>query len=142
MRKMLTATKNQGVTLIEVIVFVVALGIVGATIATTIASALRHIPSTHNQTMATAAATACAEFLLWQRYLNGFNFNSQTCQGGIYDTQTWQFCSDHTPAGFTTSVKISCTTVAIPNFTVTGKLIKVTTTGPRTAVLNLLVADY
>ena len=137
-------SRNQGFTLIELVIFIVVLGIVGAVILNTTLFALKYSPLEHNQTVATATATKCMELFLGQRYLNGFTFNNQNCPGGSDDNTLPSFCSTLSPSGFTTTVTISCTTV--PNFTGTQafKQIKVATTDSKAAktVLNLLFANY
>jgi prepilin-type N-terminal cleavage/methylation domain-containing protein len=138
--------KNKGFTLIELIIFVIVLGIVSVTILNTMAVALRGTPIAHNQTIATTTATKCMDYFLGQYYLKGYDDPSLSTSPGTPVQQT--FCpvpNPPNPNSFSTSVKIT-------NAQIGGvsayKLITVTTnktgqtSGPETATLKLLIAKY
>ena len=135
--------KNKGFTLIELIIFIIVLAIIISILRTAITFALKYAPITHNQTVATASADACMGYLLGQRNLIGYNFNSQACPGGGDYTTVPTFCSNLNPTGFTTTIKISCATVSGFTGTQAFKKIDVTTTsGSTQTVLKQLIADY
>ena len=136
-------TKSKGFTLIELLIFVIILAIIISILRTAISFALKYAPVTHNQTVATAAADGCMGYLLGQRNLNGYNFNSQTCPGATDYTTVPSFCTNITPSNFTTTIKISCATVSGFTGTQAFKKIEVTTaSGSTKTILTQLIADY
>jgi type II secretory pathway pseudopilin PulG len=137
--------KNQGYTLVELIIFIVILAIVSSTILIGAVFAIKRSPITHRQTIATAAASGCLDYLLGQRELKGFNFNGQSCPGGGTTTIVPTFCSNIHPSGFTVAVNISCANVAGTSGSQEYKLIRVSNLDSKTQAgieLNLLIANY
>lgn len=137
--------KNQGFTLIELVIFIIVLGIVSAILLVTIVFALKATPIEHNQNVTTNTANMCLSYILGQRYLNGFNFNGQSCPGSADSNLLPDFCKTLTPGGFTTTVNISCATVSGFGGAQAFKLVRVVTAAGNQAAnttLNLLIADY
>lgn len=137
--------KNQGYTLVELIIFIVILGIVSSTILVGAVFAIKYSPITNRQTLATAAASGCLDYLLGQRDLNGFNFNGQSCPGGATTTIVPAFCANIHPSGFSVSVNISCASIAGAPGPQEYKMIKVSNLDSKTQAgteLNLLIANY
>jgi type II secretory pathway pseudopilin PulG len=64
---------SRGFTLIEVIVFIIVMGIIGATIFASMNTVLRGSVTSHHQTAALQTAVQCMEWFVGQRYLKGFD---------------------------------------------------------------------
>ena len=127
--------KYAAFTLIELIIFIVVIGIVGTSILVALNSVLRgeHVPS--RQVIATQTATKCADWYLGQRQLHGFNTAALTCPS----TAVPGFCA--APSGYIITTNVACTTLygeANANY----KTINIVVSGAGNASISLLLADY
>src|SRR5437773_888526 len=122
---------QQGFTLIEVILFIVILGVLASTILLASISALKNTPALHQGLIANQLANQCMEWFKGQRQLNGFS--SLTCPS----TPSPALCS--TLTGFTVTSSISCTAI---NGDSNYKTITVTVSGLGNATLSTLIAGY
>lgn len=126
---------NRGFTLIEVIIFILVMGIIGVTVLISMDTVLRGGSTSKQKTVALQTASQCMEWYLNQRHLNGFS--AIPCPS----TTVPSFCTP--PSGYTISTNISCTQL----YGETGanyKTITVTasSSGTNTASLSLLLANY
>lgn len=126
-------SKSQGFTLIEMIIFIVVLGLVAATILLSSTTILRGAPVSHNQAIATQTATKCMEWYLAQRYVNGYNSITSP------STTVPSLCT--ATNGFTIATSVVNTTLA-PDTASNYKTITVTVGGASSATLSLLIASY
>lgn len=125
--------KSQGFTLVEMIVFIVIMGIVGATILLASTTILSKQPALHNQTIATQSAARCLEWYWSQRSINGFD-------SIIAPSNTLpNIC--RVPSGFTITTNVINTTLA-PDIVPRYKTITVMVTGAASATMSLLIASY
>ena len=125
---------NRGFTIIELVIFIVIMGIIGVTILASFSAVLQGVAVPRQKIVATQTATRCLEWYLEQRYLRGFNAAALTCPS----TATPSFCA--VPSGYTISTNVSCTQL----YGETGanyKTITVTVGGLSDASLSVLVAS-
>ena len=125
--------KFYGYTIMELVIFIVVMGIIGTSILSSFIAVLRYTPKVHQETVATQSATRCIEWFLGKRYLYGFN--SITCPS----TTVPSFCT--VPSGYTISTNVDWTTLygdSSPHY----KTVTVTVSGVTDATLSLLLADY
>jgi prepilin-type N-terminal cleavage/methylation domain-containing protein len=94
--------KKQGFTLIELIMFIIIIGILATTILVSSNTVLRGTGRLNYQSAATDYAATCLEWFLGQRAINGFS--SIACN----NTTTPTFCN--VPSGYTISTNVACTT--------------------------------
>ena len=120
--------KQIGFTLIELIVFIVIIGILGSTFFISFNNALNNTGSAQDNLKALQTATQCMEWFIGQRRLKGFS--SLSCPS----TSVPSFC---TATGLT--VNIACTTLSSDS---NYKTITVTVSGAGDATLTTLIADY
>jgi len=120
-----------GFTLIELILFIVIMGILGSTILLSFVTALQKLPQTHQIYIADQAAQRCMEWILGQRKMNGLS--SVACPSST----TPAFCT--VPSGFTMSVNISCTTLSSDS---TYETVTVTVGGAGSTTLSALLGAY
>lgn len=93
-------SKKLGFTFIELIVFIVVIGIVAAVILTSFNTVFRGVGRAGYQTSATGYAVKCLEWVLGQRYLTGF---SNISCGNTVPT----FCN--VPSDYTVTTTVNCT---------------------------------
>lgn len=93
--------KNQGFTLIELVIFILIVGLLAAGILASYNTSLRGTARLKYQTSATGYAMKCLEWFLGQRYLKGFD--NISC-----NTTVPNFCN--VPSGFTITTNVVCTT--------------------------------
>jgi len=130
-QKQLFFQKEKGLTLIELIIFIVITALVAVSVFAGLNAAITLSPTAKAQTVAAQAASRCMEWYLGQRYMNGFT--AITCPS----TTIPSFCS--VPSGYSITSNVACTTIGSdPNY----KTITVTVTGQASASLSLLIADY
>ncbi len=123
--------KNSGFTLIEIIIFIVIIGLVANAILFAFSTSLQKIPTILQTSIASQTAKKCMEWFIGQRRLN--DYSAITCPS----TSVPSFCT--APAGYSLSVNISCTTI---NSDANYKTITVTVSGNGSASLTTLVANY
>lgn len=124
-------TKQDGFTLIEVIIFIVVTSLLATTILLAFSNSLSKGPTFLQNMIATQTGRKCMEWYIGQRWLNGYN--SISCPS----TTVPSFCT--APTGYTLSVNVSCTTI---NSDANYKTITVTVTGKGNVDLTTLVANY
>lgn len=122
--------REQGFTLIEIIVFIVVSSILMSTLLLGSTTALRNVPNTHNQWVAMQLARQCMEWFLTQGRVNGYA--SLTCPS----TPSASVCSP--PAGFNVTTSIACTTW---NSDTAYKTITVTVSGLASTSLSTQIGD-
>lgn len=122
--------KHNGFTMIEVILFIVVSALLMSTILLGADTALRSMPTVHQQWVAMQAARRCMEWFVDQRRLNGYA--SLTCPS----TPSAGIC---TTSGFSVATNIACTTW---NSDANYKTITVTVSGPADASLTTQIGDY
>lgn len=121
--------KNQtGFTLIELIIFIVILGLLINSIVLTLRAVLINTPTLNQQMIAMQTARQCMEWFIGQRRINGAS--SLICPS----TPSGTLCT--APSGYTISTSITCTTLSTDT---TYKTITVTVSGNGNAVLTSLI---
>jgi Tfp pilus assembly protein PilE len=126
---------DQGFSIIELIIFIVIMGIVGISVLASFNAVLKGTSVPRQQTVAWQVASRCIEWYLEQRYVNSFTTAALTCPSTTVPT----FCT--VPSGYSISTSVSCTQL----YGETGanyKTITVSVTGLGSASLSLLVALY
>lgn len=120
----------HGFTLVELILFIIISSLLASTILLAMNVVNLKNPAAKNQMIATHAAQKCMEWFIGQRRL--VSFGNLTCGS----TTVPSFCN---VAGVTTTVSITCTTIASD----TGyKTISIVVNNPGFASLSTLVASY
>jgi len=122
---------QSGFTLIEIILFIIITGLLASTLLLSFYTALRKVPTIHQEMIATQSAQTCMDWIIGQRFLNGLS--SVACPS----TTTPAFCT--APSGYTISVNIVCTTISSDS---TYETATVTIGGAGDAVLSTLLAAY
>jgi len=122
---------TAGFTLIEVIAFIIVIGLVMNTFILGIRALLLSSPKVHNQKIALETARACMEWYLGQRILNGYT--TYACPS----TPTSTNCS--APTGFSVTTNITCTTY---NSDTNYKTITVAVSGLASANLTSMVGNF
>lgn len=129
--------KKHGFSLIELVVFIVVMGIIATTILISFDIVLRGTPRTNYQATTMGYAINCIEWLYGQRRLNVNGFNNVSV-----GTTVPTFCNNSLPSGYTMTVNVSNTTFSgDSNY----KIITTTVTSPRNlgyANISLIVANY
>ncbi len=120
--------REKGHTLIELIIFLVIMGILTASMILAITMSLEHMPNIHDASTAIGLGQQRMEFVLGQRAIKGYSSFTDTCTGGSPPA----LCTD--PSGFTTSSTVTSVSG--------GKLITVTVTGNAALTLTEEVRDY
>lgn len=122
----------RGFTLIELVIFIVVMGIIATTILLALRTTLKYSSTPHRQAAATQTAARCAEWYLGQRYINGYDSIA------LYSGTAPNFC---TVSGYTVNANIS-------SFSLSGDsnykkvTITVSSGGVSAASLSLLIAKY
>lgn len=125
--------KKRGFTLIELIIFIVVMGILANSILLALNTTLRGTSRINYQTATTEYAVKCLEWFLGQRSLKGFA--SISC-----GTTVPTFCN--VPSDYTISTNVSCTENYY-NDTNNYKKITTTVSGDLGgATLSLIIANY
>jgi len=124
-------SRQQGFTLVEILVFLVVSGLLMTTILLAAENALRKAPSIHQQWTALQTARGCMEWLLEQRRLNGYSVY------GCPSTPSISACP--VPSGYSVSASVSCTTWSSDS---AYKTITVSVTGNAGTTLSTQVGDY
>jgi prepilin-type N-terminal cleavage/methylation domain-containing protein len=128
--------KHKGFTLVELIIFIVIIGVSVSSLITVYRTALKNTPTGNYQTTAIELAQGRMEIILGQKRLKGFTSFSDPCPAAAV-------CS--IPASLSDDFTIVSNVV---NTTISGdsnyKIITVTVTGPQNsrASLKTLVARY
>jgi len=103
---------TPGFTLIELLVFVVVLGIIASIPATAYLTVLRNSNVVTTQMKASKAASTCMDWYTGERYVKSFDSTNLVCGSApTYIVTTPTFCTNTTPAGYTTTTKIDCSTL-------------------------------
>lgn len=126
---------NRGFTIIELVVFIVIMGIVGVTILASFSAVLKGVAVPRQKTIATQTAARCMEWYLEQRYLYGFGAATLSCPS----TTVPSFCA--APSGYTIAASVSCTQL-YGEIGANYKTITVTVGGASSASLSLLLSSY
>ena len=124
--------KSNGFTLIELIIFIIVIGIASTTMLSAIDIILKTQHTTQENGTAVQVASRCLEWYWGHNQMKGYS--SITCPS----TTKPSFCS--APSGFTTAVSVTCTTLYSES-TANYKTIAVSVTGKGTASLSLLLAN-
>lgn len=124
--------KYLGYSLIEVILFIIVIGILASVILSALINPALKTPIDRQQVIAMETAQACMEWYIGQRRIHGFS--SIPCSAS---PSTPTICS--LPSGYSFSNSITCTTL---NSDSNYKIITVTVSGAGDATLTSLVADY
>ena len=122
--------KGDGFSLIEVIVFIVILGVLAAGLVVSFASPLRNSPEAGRLDLAAELAQQRMELILAQRRATGFAGFTDPCPGPAICTP---------PAGYTVTASIVAGYGADPtNY----KVVTVSVSGTSTISATALVANY
>jgi len=125
--------KKLGFTLIELVIFVVVMGIIASMISIFYGTLFRGSANINQQIDASQTATQCMEWYLGQRFISGFN--SSSLSNG---TSIPGFCT--VPTGYNIATTVSSITLyADP---INYKIITVTVTGQGNAKLSTIIANY
>ena len=123
--------KTGGFTLLEVLVFIIIMGLLATTIMISLTNMGQKSPEARQQMTASFIAQQCMEYLLGQRRVIGYS--TITCPSST----TPNFCT--VPSGYTLSTSIACTTL---NGDANYKTITLTVSGNGDATITSLVGDY
>ena len=130
-------TTDQGFTLIEILMFIVIMGIAGVSVLVSMNTILKGTVISKQQMIAAQTATRCMEWYLKQRYTQGFN--TATLNVG---TNVPGFCTP--PTGY--NLDVSVENMSMPNgdgsFDDNYKVINVNVTGLGEASLKMSLANY
>ncbi|MBU0455319.1 MAG: prepilin-type N-terminal cleavage/methylation domain-containing protein [Pseudomonadota bacterium] len=122
--------KTRGFTLVELIIFIVIMGIIGVTILFAVKTVLQGGPTVNHQMVATRTAERCVEWYLGQRRM-------KTYTGIALGSSVPSFCV--APSGYSISTNVASTTYyGDSNY----KTVTVTVSGAGSATFRLLLADY
>lgn len=125
-------SKLAAFSLIELVIFIVILGIVGTGLMVSFSTANRHAPKSEFNTVAIELAKTRLEIIAGQRSVVGFNPLSDPCATASPPAP----CTP--PSGYTVTATITNNWSGNTML----KLITVTTTGKGNATLSTLVGDY
>ena len=123
---------QQGFTLIELIIFIVILGILGVSILMTFSVALKNTPKVESASIATELAQQRMDVIFGQRKIVGFVSMADPC----VSTPSLPVCT--TPAGYTVTSSIANNWLGNTEF----KTITITVAGTGTASLTSMVGNY
>ena len=121
--------KNSGVTLIELIVFIVIMAIIVSAAGSMFATVLTSAPKVHHHSAATQLASQCLEGYLGERYIKGYST--------VSSATTPALCA--VPTGYTITKSVTNTT---KYGEASYKTITVTVAGEGNATMSLFIADY
>jgi len=121
--------KNSGVTLIELVMFIVIMGIISSTVGPMFFAILKNAPKVQHYSAATQLASQCLEGYLGERYIKGYST--------VLSATTPALCT--VPTGYTITKSVTNTTKYSE---ASYKTITVTVAGEGNATMSLLVADY
>lgn len=125
--------QQHGFTLIELILFIVIMGILSASILTALNQVLLTYAQPTKATIAMQLAKTRMELILAERKTTGFTSFTDPCVGGSPPA----VCT--APSGYTVTATISNLTLSSdPNF----KQIDVNVSGDAIAILNSFVGEY
>lgn len=120
--------QQQGFTFLELVVFIVVMGILAASLLSAFNVFLQKQPTVQASTLANSLAAQRMEIILGQKKISGFSAYSDPCPGQA-------ICS--VPAGFTVTSSIANNWNSDTNYNV----ITVNVTGKGTATLQTMVAN-
>jgi type II secretory pathway pseudopilin PulG len=122
--------KSKGFSLLELIIFVVVIGIAATTILSSMEMILKTQHTTQENGTAVQAASRCLEWFWGQNQMNGYSSVTSP------STTVPSFCS--VPSGFSIAVSVVNTTIASE---ASYKTISATVSGKGSSSLSLLLAD-
>lgn len=122
----------KGFSLIELIIFLVVIGIAATTVLSSMDIILKTTHTNQENGVAVHIASRCLEWYLGQNQMHGYE--SVICP----ETTVPSFCS--VPSGFSISVNVACTTL-YNEPTSHYKTVTATVSGKGSATLSLLLAD-
>jgi prepilin-type N-terminal cleavage/methylation domain-containing protein len=125
--------KNSGFTLIELIIFIVIIGMAAVALTVPLTTATQKLPTANHQTIAVALAQERMELILARRWLATYATFTDPCAGGSPPG----ICT--LPAGYTATANIAATTLSGDSGY---KTITVTISGAGDAALTTLVGNY
>ncbi len=124
----MTITQKQGFTFLELVIFIVIIGILAAGLLSAFNVFLQKQPSVQAATLANSLAAQRMEIILGQKKISGFSAYSDPCPGPA-------ICS--VPTGYTVTSSIANNWNNDTNYNV----ITVSVTGKATASLTTMVAN-
>lgn len=126
--------RSKGFTLIEVIIFIVIMGVLGVGVLASFNVAMQRAPSIQNSSRAIGLAKRRMEMVMG--YVDVYGFNNLTIDPCLGTYAGAYFCAD--PVGYTTTATI------IDDFSGDANLkqVSVNVTGNATASLSSLVGNY
>lgn len=129
--------KKSGFTFIELLIFIIIMGVIASLLATLFMTMLRRSATINSQNDASMAAVRCMDWFVGQRFINGFN--------NVNSSTNTSFCNS-VPTGYNIATNVSNTTLY--NNATSYRTITVTVTGTATdtssskAVLSTIIANY
>lgn len=127
--------KQRGFSLIELVIFIVVIGIIASGILVSYSTVLRGVPRANYQSSAMGYAINCLEWFLGQHHLNKFSDIN-------VGTAVPNFCSYKLPSGYNISTTVSNTTYRNDS---NYKIINAKVTSPRDlgyANISVIIANY
>lgn len=133
--------KIKAFSLIELIIFIVIMGIIATLLVSLYATTLKNSAVINNQNTASKIAARCMDWYLGERFINGFNSANLNCAN---PPTTPTFCA--ASAGYTITSLITCPTLygepgkyKIITLEVSGTT---SATKSGNAILSSMIADY
>lgn len=123
---------STGISLIELIISIIVIGIVAGSLLPAFSTALEGAPEVEYSTQAITYAKERMEIILGQKQIKGFDSFSDPCAGGSPPT----VCTD------TGDYTITSTIVGNWNGDTNYKMITVGVSGPSSAEIEALVSNY
>jgi prepilin-type N-terminal cleavage/methylation domain-containing protein len=134
--------KNSGFTLIELIIFIVIMGIIASMVAISYHTMFKGSGGINRQTLYSQAAVQCMEWYLGQRALNGYAGSELNTGTKTPGAGTPSFCT--APTGYGININITGLTLYAGDPSYKKIDISVTTLGSTQTITSLstIVADY
>jgi hypothetical protein len=120
-----------GISLIEMVIFIVLVGIIATGLMAALHESLKHLPENQDDIVAIHLAESRLEFLIGQKFINDFSHFTDTCT----DAEPPSICS--VPSGYTVTSTITRGYESDPNL----GTIRVVVTGKGRAEVETLIGN-
>jgi Tfp pilus assembly protein PilE len=125
--------KLCGFTLIELIIFLIIMGIIALTVLEAFNMLYKTFPSSKNNILAIQKATGCMEWFVGQRFNKNIGFT------GIANNPPANFCP---PSSGGYNIQTTLNNITIGGDNLNFKKVVVTVSGAGSATLSMIIANY